>query len=79
MQILFASPHDVMPSRQKIEEDMGPIFNENHHDENSVIVEQVGDEIISGEEVPENNFFEKIVFAFPFSFQIVAMDDEFAS
>ena len=57
-----------MPSRQKIEEDMGPIFNENHHDENSVIVEQVGDEIISGEEVPENNFFEKIVFAFPFFF-----------
>lgn len=30
---------------------MGPIFNENHHDENSVIVEQVGDEIISGEEI----------------------------
>ena len=40
-----------MPSRQKIEEEMGPIFNENHHDDNSVIVEHVGDEIISGEEV----------------------------
>jgi len=48
--ILFASPHDVMPSRQKIEEDMGPIFSENHHDK-SVIVEQVGDEIIPGEEI----------------------------
>lgn len=49
--IIFASPHDVMPQRPppKLEDQM-TLFSENNHGK-SVVVEQVGDEIISESEV----------------------------
>jgi hypothetical protein len=61
--ILFASPHDVMPTprQRKLDETelATSIFHENHH-QNSVVVEEVGDEIITESEV-------------------VSMDDDFTS
>ena len=40
-----------MPTRpQKVGEEMPPLFNENHH-QNSVVVENVGDEIVTESEV----------------------------
>ena len=45
-----------MPTRpQKVGEEMPPLFNENHH-QNSVVVENVGDEIVTESEVIESHF-----------------------
>jgi len=49
--IMFASPHDVMPQRPPKLEDQLTLFSENNHESKSVVVEQVGDEIVNESEV----------------------------
>ena len=48
---MFASPHDVMPQRPPKLEDQLTLFSENNHESKSVVVEQVGDEIVNESEV----------------------------
>ena len=51
---MFASPHDVMPTprQRKLDETTASLnlFNDNHL-QNSVVVEEVGDEIVTESEV----------------------------
>ena len=52
---MFASPHDVMPQRPPKLEDQLTLFSENNHESKSVVVEQVGDEIVNESEVRFEN------------------------
>lgn len=57
---MFASPHDVMPTRQpSAKNDEEEIYSQNNHDNlgNNVIVERVDEQMISESEVLISNLF----------------------